>query len=57
MQYHNVDVQVVATKSSLAFYSHRDLQHEIQTKGVKIWQDEDEWKVSVVMLCGEGQAR
>ncbi|KAF8158066.1 flavoprotein [Crassisporium funariophilum] len=40
--YTNVCVEVVATKSSLAFYKKEDVEKE----GARVWVDEDEWPKS-----------
>ncbi|KDQ15928.1 hypothetical protein BOTBODRAFT_107834 [Botryobasidium botryosum FD-172 SS1] len=39
-RYERVRVQVVATKSSLAFFS----KHELLDRGVRVWTDDDEWR-------------
>ncbi|KDR82457.1 hypothetical protein GALMADRAFT_237785 [Galerina marginata CBS 339.88] len=39
LSYHNVLVEVVASKPSLAFYSKSD----IEKAGTRVWTDEDEW--------------
>ncbi|KAH7914257.1 flavoprotein [Hygrophoropsis aurantiaca] len=39
LQYQNVKVEVVASKSSLAFFKVED----IESLGVRVWTDEDEW--------------
>jgi len=39
-KYERVRIQVVATRSSLAFYS----KHELLDRGVRVWTDEDEWR-------------
>ena len=41
-QYKNIAIQVVATKSSLAFFDWEGLQN---FTGVTVWQDEKEWHV------------
>lgn len=43
-QYEQVDVQVVATKSSLHFYDWRALEEEHGGR-VKVWTDAEEWEV------------
>lgn len=40
-QYHNVKLEVVATKSSLNFYN----VYSVRQMGVRVWTDEDEWSV------------
>ncbi len=42
-QYRNVLVEVVATKSSLAFYNKEEVQ--------RVWTDEDEWTVRSIYDC------
>jgi phosphopantothenoylcysteine decarboxylase len=41
-QYKNIRVQVVATKSSLAFFTKAEVE---AYEGVQVFQDEDEWTV------------
>lgn len=43
LQYSNVKVQVVASKSSIHFYDRHQL--EADNPGVHVWIDEDEWQV------------
>jgi hypothetical protein len=47
-QYANVELQVVATKSSLAFFDKDKVEAagEAVGKVLKVWRDEDEWSVS-----------
>ena len=40
-----IDVQVVATKSSLAFYTPEQVAKASQGR-VRVWTDEDEWGAS-----------
>lgn len=51
-------MQVVSSKSSLAFFDRAKV--EAENDGVRVWTDEDEWKVwdyayLFVNLCAEGQ--
>lgn len=46
MQYNKVKVEVVATKTSLAFYNRKD----VESSGVRVWSDEDEWNVSLSLI-------
>ena len=41
LQYDNVEVQVIATKSSLTFFNAKTLRDT----GTDVWVDEDEWDV------------
>lgn len=45
IQYEQVDVQVVATKSSLHFFDYKALEEEHNGR-VKVWTDAEEWEVS-----------
>ncbi|PAV17329.1 flavo [Pyrrhoderma noxium] len=40
LQYESVRVEVVATKASLTFFE----KSEVNSSGVRVWTDEDEWK-------------
>lgn len=52
-----MDVQIVATKSSLHFYNQEKVDRAVRDAlsidddqsdiGVKVWTDEDEWSVSL----------
>lgn len=46
LQHDKVDVQVVATASSLHFYDWQSIEKEHEGR-VKVWRDEDEWQVSL----------
>lgn len=45
LQFDQVEVQVVATQSSLHFYDAKSIQDESDGR-VKVWVDADEWEVS-----------
>jgi len=45
IQYEQVDVQVVATKSSLPFFDWKALEEEHGGR-LKVWTDAEEWQVS-----------
>lgn len=57
LQYANVDVQVVASKSSTHFFSAEQIERE-STGRVRVWTDADEWAVSsrVVDACSNSRA-
>ena len=43
-QYNKVKIEVVATKTSLEFYDHK----QVEAAGSRVWLDEDEWTVCFV---------
>ena len=47
LQYNNVEVQIVASSSSLAFFDADEVQKSAKNMGktVRVWKDEDEWNV------------
>jgi len=44
VKYENVKIEVVSTQSSLTFFKRGD----IESQGVRVWMDEDEWSVGDV---------
>ena len=47
LQYDNIEVQIVATSSSVAFYDAASIETTANLAGkkIRVWKDEDEWKV------------
>lgn len=46
-KYEHVQVQVAATKPSLAFFSASQIEEK--NEGVYVWTDDDEWSVRVLV--------